>query len=123
MDNCVKQFSYEGSIKEFEARTKFYNINLFIPMVEEMIKNKNIVRCMICGCVESANLPDDIDDEILAVKRVIRDNDWAGSFQKQGYFVCCPECYPNAFDTSVGEVGRLKPELYHLLKEIDKCPK
>lgn len=37
---------------------------------------------------------------------------WVTSMGQNGIFICCEECYPKAFDTSVGNVGRLKKE-YH----------
>lgn len=77
------------------------------------------VECMAPGCSESVkvNAHEGISFHDLCYI-VARKHDWAMSNNANGVFVCCPKCYETAFDTSVGQVGRLRPEFYSLCKKV-----
>ena len=67
-------------------------------------------KCMVCGTtvVLDVDWPDIpmSDRAWIAASQ----HNWAMGNGEYGILLCCPDCYPKAFDTSVGSVGRVRPE-------------
>lgn len=64
------------------------------------------VSCMVCD----REIPTDARLSFLQrASRAVRDHQWASSEGAHGFFLCCPTCYPAAFDLSKGgNVGFLR---------------
>jgi hypothetical protein len=72
---------------------------------------KEIIKCMVCDNSVKTELP----HEQLSLQEkawlVARHENWAMGQGKYGIFICCPDCYPLAFDRSKGgSVGFLRAE-------------
>jgi hypothetical protein len=79
-----------------------------------------IVKCMLCERTEKVP----VNDWLLAVFMVVSRLEWAMSQNKDGVFVCCEACYPEAFDLSKGgSVGFLKEKYSHLRKHETQTTK
>lgn len=69
------------------------------------------IRCMVCENTINAKLPSNnltLQDKMWIVSRLYN---WAGAQGEYGIFLCCEDCYKNAFDKSKGgKVGFLKDE-------------
>jgi hypothetical protein len=60
-----------------------------------------------------------IDNTYMIYTLIAKEKNWAFSWAKGGVFICCQECYPVCFDTSVGSVGFLKEEYNKYRIELD----
>ena len=75
------------------------------------------VWCMVCGATVALDAPNAVVKTLphpaplfMRAEIAAREHDWAIGNGEYGILLCCPDCYPKAFDTSEGNVGRAKPE-------------
>lgn len=65
--------------------------------------------CMVCDNTIEAQLPHDKLSFVDKVWIVAREYNWVMGQGEFGIFICCPDCYPKAFDRSKGgSVGFLR---------------
>ena len=90
----------------------------FTDHVDYNEEEEKVVKCQLCPATVTFSAPKAWDYHTL-VWVVSKEKNWAMSQSKEGIFVCCPDCYPRAFDRSKGgSVGFLRPKFKKLIKPL-----